>query len=42
MEVMAINTAGNYGFGINNASVVGRFDINRVVMSLSGTIIEND
>jgi len=37
-----VNTAANYGFGIQNASVSGRFEINRVVMSLSGTIIEND
>jgi len=37
-----VNTASNYGFGINNGSICGRFEINRVVMSLSGTIIEND
>lgn len=37
-----VTSAANYGFGINNGNIVGRFDINRVVMSLSGSLIEND
>ena len=33
---------GGYGIGTNNAGTTGRFEINRFIMSTSGTIITND